>query len=605
MINKPKPPMSKSPYLLIFASFFTLISCSTSTTPINYGEKYFVENIDKSRGCGDCDEFWVMEFNGPETGVIYSTPNPFGDLKSCSREFSYERRGQNDFIIHVLEDTVLKVSSEAFRNSKNYYYNTCEDELFGNTYTLGDGLVQVKHYGYNSDLAIRRKAQSQSTGISLETGFLYSIPVSPGDLLPKEELRIKRNEIFARKGYKFDSEDLKEHFSSKPWYKAKTKYVKLSEREKYIVNSIKRLEDLDLTIYDLQVSSNDTLVFLKNMSGSILYLIKDKHLVTIPLIYNLAGDKFSFLTSPGKVKLLNSSDIYLEDLGMISGIQINEAFDDQPYGPTYYNGQIGDLTISSIPLDTNDYITYGPGLGYASLYDNIIVASRELDKNYGLYTKREAELTYDCEDCTKRMSEQAYFNYTKGEGILCGYNNDGYSTFRKSRRNSYKGIRKVEPKFFAACYLGETPIKTSNGDKPIADILTGDILITSEGTAIVDSVVSVLHENLVKITFDNKTELILTSDHPLVSSRGNIVSFNPVATNKLYDNIATCEIITGNTSFQDINGNQLKISKIEPVIGQHKTYTIFSKEKFIYYINGLPTIPEFFNERDIYDRLHS
>lgn len=36
--------------------------------------------------------------------------------------------------------------------------------------------------------------------------------------LSKKELRLMRNEIFARYGYKFKSEDLKQHFSSKGWY---------------------------------------------------------------------------------------------------------------------------------------------------------------------------------------------------------------------------------------------------------------------------------------------------------------------------------------------------------------------------------------------------
>ena len=128
---------------------------------------------------------------------------------------------------------------------------------------------------------------------------------------------------------------------------------------------------------------------------------------------------------------------------------------------------------------------------------------------------------------------------------------------------------------------------------------------TNNGPIQIDSVISVVHNNLVKITFDNKTELILTADHPLVSSRGTIVSLDPKVTNILYDNIAACDTITRNTLFEDINGNLIKISKIEPFIGQHETFTIFSKESFIYYINGIPTVPEFFIDRSIYDHLHS
>ena len=594
--------MSKSPYLLIFASFFTLISCSTSTTPINYGEKYFIENIDQSRGCRDCDEFWVMEFNGPETGVIYSTPNPFDDLKSCSREFSYERRGEDDFIIDVLEDTVLRLSNDAFRNSKGFYLNTCEDEIFGNTYTLGDGLVNVKHYGY-LDSNYRKIYQNTTFAFAqtLEAGSLYGIPINVGESLPKTKLRIKRNEIFARKGYTFNSVDLTEHFSTKSWYKPTGKNVQLTEREKYIVNSIKKMEELDLAVYDIQKSSNDTIVFLNNPEGTTLYWIYDNHLFTLPLYYNLAGDLHPYLTEKGKVKLLSSNKIiFLENLGCVIDFGTFDA-----HGGYYHGAQVGDLLITSTPLDTNKFVQLGPGLGLSSLYDNIIEVSRKLDKNYGLYAGRSSELTYDCEDCTTRMSETSYFNYSKSGGLYSGYTNDGYSTFRKSSRSSYKGIRKVEPKFFAACYVGNTRIATIGGSKQVADLLKIDSILTSSGPIQIDSVVSIVHDNLLKITFDNNTELILTPDHPLVTHDGTIVSFNPCVTIQLYDNIAACDTITRNTLFEDINGNQITISKIEPFIGQHKTYTIYSKESFTYYINGIPTVPEYFVDRSIYDHLHS
>ena len=581
--------------ILIFLPLL-FFSCN-SIEPIEFGKKYFVENLDKSRGCGDCDEYWVMEFNNESTGTVYSTPNPFGDIKSCTREFSYERRGHSDFIIHVLEDTVLKLSSSAFRNSISYYHNTCEDEIFGNTYTLGDGLVNVKHYGYVPTYFLENH-KNETYSESLKEGSLFGLTVKLGESLPKDSLRLKRNEIFARKGYEFNSNDLKAYFSSKPWYKEKGKNVKLTEREKYIVNAIKKLEELDLTVYDVQFSANDTVIFLRDTEASTLYFIKDKHLFTLPIVYNLAGDKYPYLTTQGKIKLTsNGWSILLEDLGCVRGINIEEAFDDYPYGPRL-SAEIGDLSVRQNPLDTNNFIELGPGLGLSSLYDNVITVSRLLEKNYGLYARREADLTYDCEDCTAQMSEQSYFNYSKNNGEFRGYHNDGYATFRRSSRSSYKGISKVEQKFFAACYFGETTVTTLYGDKLIPDILKGDVLITPDSTAIVDSVVSVFHDNLIKVTFDNTTELILTPDHPLVSCEGTIVSFDPEVTNMLYENINTCEKITLGTSFKDINGNSRTIINITPFQGAHKTYTIFSDKEYIYYINGIPTIPEHFKNKD-------
>jgi hypothetical protein len=57
------------------------------------------------------------------------------------------------------------------------------------------------------------------------------------------ELRIMRNEIYARHGYIFDSKDMHRHFSSKDWYEPVTKDVELSEIEKFNVDYLKVVED--------------------------------------------------------------------------------------------------------------------------------------------------------------------------------------------------------------------------------------------------------------------------------------------------------------------------------------------------------------------------
>lgn len=59
----------------------------------------------------------------------------------------------------------------------------------------------------------------------------------------KEELRFIRNEIFARKGYVFKSEDLNSYFKSKPWYApdANAK-ISLSDEEQNYIYKVKILE---------------------------------------------------------------------------------------------------------------------------------------------------------------------------------------------------------------------------------------------------------------------------------------------------------------------------------------------------------------------------
>lgn len=67
-----------------------------------------------------------------------------------------------------------------------------------------------------------------------------------------EKLRLLRNEIFARHGHSFESEDLKQYFSEKLWYKEKPGY-KISEKELYseeleLINEIKKLEKQQKTL---------------------------------------------------------------------------------------------------------------------------------------------------------------------------------------------------------------------------------------------------------------------------------------------------------------------------------------------------------------------
>lgn len=56
-------------------------------------------------------------------------------------------------------------------------------------------------------------------------------------------LRLARNEIFARHGYRFNSEDLQAFFSARSWYRPTGQDVTLSEIEQANVNYLRRVED--------------------------------------------------------------------------------------------------------------------------------------------------------------------------------------------------------------------------------------------------------------------------------------------------------------------------------------------------------------------------
>jgi hypothetical protein len=70
--------------------------------------------------------------------------------------------------------------------------------------------------------------------------------MSEGDVanLTKGQLRLARNEIYARHGYVFKSQDLQTYFSSKSWYHPDSSFDgSLNEVEKENVDFIKARED--------------------------------------------------------------------------------------------------------------------------------------------------------------------------------------------------------------------------------------------------------------------------------------------------------------------------------------------------------------------------
>ena len=81
-----------------------------------------------------------------------------------------------------------------------------------------------------------------------ENGFIFPLSdrrlIAPEELdgLSREELRIARNEIFARRGRKFKTRSLKRHFSQFPWYRPHSWNVALNAVERANVELIKLLE---------------------------------------------------------------------------------------------------------------------------------------------------------------------------------------------------------------------------------------------------------------------------------------------------------------------------------------------------------------------------
>lgn len=98
---------------------------------------------------------------------------------------------------------------------------------------------------HNSSTQVFSVIKSPKTGqeinISSKIDSLEVLEISP------ENLRLLRNEIFARHGYIFQSQELTEHFSNFDWYHPRLTLdeigLKLSETDRYNISLIKSIEN--------------------------------------------------------------------------------------------------------------------------------------------------------------------------------------------------------------------------------------------------------------------------------------------------------------------------------------------------------------------------
>ncbi|WP_430811652.1 MULTISPECIES: YARHG domain-containing protein [unclassified Carboxylicivirga] len=106
-------------------------------------------------------------------------------------------------------------------------------------------LVHINRF--NKDLLISKELESSL--YNREYGIVSLVKLNNDYLenYSKNELRIIRNEIFAYKGYKFNSKDLKEYYAKNNWYKPFTNnsdsiFRTLSDIEKYNIELIRKIE---------------------------------------------------------------------------------------------------------------------------------------------------------------------------------------------------------------------------------------------------------------------------------------------------------------------------------------------------------------------------
>jgi hypothetical protein len=145
------------------------------------------------------------------------------------------------------------------------------------------------------------------------------------------------------------------------------------------------------------------------------------------------------------------------------------------------------------------------------------------------------------------------------------------------------------------CFIAGTEIILGNGDvKNIEDVVEGDIVKTfNESTGEIEDnkvyeVVSPIHDDLIKYTLSDGTELTSTFDHPFYVNGLSLASYYPEKTNRLYDMDTEVGRIKEGDVLNEFNNTHPTIEKIEVLPAKDtQTYLLRVENNENFYANGI------------------
>lgn len=177
-----------------------------------------------------------------DTGNLASLQNWAKDVYSITEDLSHKLN--KEWIINVSNSCVEFYPTTLSSTDLKHYSGTCGYSipvLTGNNKENLSLIINSSVFGSSNYTKSTDMAPSQYI---LPGSDLNKLTDSEIDSLSLEQLRLARNEIYARHGYIFKSEDLKAYFSQKAWYHANASYdgTTLSEVEKYNVEWIQTRE---------------------------------------------------------------------------------------------------------------------------------------------------------------------------------------------------------------------------------------------------------------------------------------------------------------------------------------------------------------------------
>jgi hypothetical protein len=186
------------------------------------------------------------------------------DSKNIDSETSKEQK--IDSANKAISNESKKLKSED-RYPKVLTYN----EIIEKNQELFKDYEESKKYSTDT---IKRKIQMNQ--------YFYNYLTTQLKYMLSSELKLLRNEFFARKGYKFESDDLKDYFSEYYWYNAKidsANNIEFSPFERDVIDTIKAYEkeNKDLNEKSLKKTFRD---YCKNNLKS----ENDRNFIEVPSI---------------------------------------------------------------------------------------------------------------------------------------------------------------------------------------------------------------------------------------------------------------------------------------------------------------------------------
>jgi hypothetical protein len=145
------------------------------------------------------------------------------------------------------------------------------------------------------------------------------------------------------------------------------------------------------------------------------------------------------------------------------------------------------------------------------------------------------------------------------------------------------------------CFVKDTMIEMSDGNlKPIEEVKVGDFVMSyNETTNVVEEmevteVNSPIHDDLVKYTLSDGTQIISTFDHPYYLQGLKLASYKPKWTNERYDTLMDVSQINVGDKLIKPNRENLEIVSIEELERINtQTYIITVAQNHNFYANGV------------------